>query len=109
MDIEIKYTGLRPGEKLYEEKLMAEEGLKTTPNKLIHIGNPIPFNTDVFLSQLNDLMYMSYNNDEKNIRKLVKEIVITYIPAGKHGSEFKGKTYERLVQDMKAHSKETYL
>lgn len=48
VDIKIEYTGLRPGEKLYEEKLMAEEGLKRTPNKLIHIGNPIPFDTAEF-------------------------------------------------------------
>ena len=109
VDIEIKYTGLRPGEKLYEEKLMAEEGMKTTPNKLIHIGNPIPFDTDVFLGQLNDLMYTSYNNDENNIRILVKEIVTTYTPAGRHGSESKGKTYERLVRNMQAHKKESII
>ena len=105
VDIEVKYTGLRPGEKLYEEKLMAEEGMKTTPNKLIHIGNPIPFDTDVFLGQLNDLMCVSYNNDEKSIRKLVKEIVKTYSPAGRHGSESKGRTYDRLVREMQAHKK----
>ena len=52
VDIKIEYTGLRPGEKLYEEKLMAEEGLKTTENKLIYIGCPIPFDTDEFLEQL---------------------------------------------------------
>lgn len=48
MNIKIEYTGLRPGEKLYEEKLMSEEGLRTTPNQLIHIGSPIRFDTDVF-------------------------------------------------------------
>ena len=88
---------------------MAEEGMKTTPNKLIHIGNPIPFDTDVFLGQLNDLMYTSYNNDENNIRILVKEIVTTYTPAGRHGSESKGKTYERLVRNMQAHKKESII
>ena len=107
VDIEIKYTGLRPGEKLYEEKLMAEEGMKTTPNKLIHIGNPIPFDTDEFLNKLDSLMYISYNNDDANIRKVVEEIVQTYTPAGRHGSEIKGKTYERLVREMQAHCKET--
>ena len=106
VDIEVKYTGLRPGEKLYEEKLMAEEGMKTTPNKLIHIGNPIPFDTDIFLGQLGHLMYISYDNDEMSVRKFVKEIVTTYIPAGRHGSESKGKTYDRLVRDMQAHKKE---
>ena len=46
VDIKVEYTGLRPGEKLYEEKLMAEEGLTKTDNDLIHIGKPIPFDTD---------------------------------------------------------------
>ena len=50
VDIKIEYTGLRPGEKLYEEKLMAEEGLQKTDNDLIHIGNPIPFDVDAFLA-----------------------------------------------------------
>ena len=109
IDIEIKYTGLRPGEKLYEEKLMAEEGLKTTPNKLIHIGNPIPFDTDEFLNKLDNLMYVAYNNDDASIRKIVEEIVSTYNPAGRHGSESKGKAYERLVRDMQAHKKDVSL
>ena len=56
VDIKIEYTGLRPGEKLYEEKLMAEEGLETTDNKLIHIGKPLAFNEEEFLEQLIDLM-----------------------------------------------------
>lgn len=49
VDIKIKYIGLRPGEKLYEEWLMSEEGLQTTPNKMIHIGHPIEFDYDLFL------------------------------------------------------------
>ena len=80
IDIKIEYTGLRPGEKLYEEKLMAEEGLKTTPNKLIHIGCPIPFDSDEFLKQLEVLMERAYENDEK-IREYVQEMVSTYHPA----------------------------
>lgn len=80
VDIRIEYTGLRPGEKLFEEKLMAEEGMKTTPNKLIHIGCPIPFDTDVFLEQLKVLMKKAYANDE-GIRDVVQEIVSTYHPA----------------------------
>ena len=80
VDIQIQYTGLRPGEKLYEEKLMAEEGMKTTPNHLIHIGCPIPFDTDEFLDQLQALMQSCYGNDEGNIRELVQEIVTTYQP-----------------------------
>ena len=79
IDIKIEYTGLRPGEKLYEEKLMAEEGLKTTPNRLIHIGCPIPFDSDEFLKQLEVLMDRAYENDEK-IRDVVQEIVSTYHP-----------------------------
>lgn len=78
VDIKIEYTGLRPGEKLYEEKLMAEEGLKRTPNKLIHIGNPIPFDTADFRERLDDLMIAAYENDD-NIKSLVKELVPTYI------------------------------
>lgn len=80
VDIMVEYTGLRPGEKLYEEKLMAEEGLKTTPNNLIHIGCPIPFDSDEFLKQLKVLTERAYENDE-DIRDYVQEIVSTYHPA----------------------------
>lgn len=79
VDIKIEYTGLRPGEKLYEEKLMAEEGLKRTPNKLIHIGNPIPFDTAKFRAQLEELMTAAYDNDD-DIRTIVEKMVPTYIP-----------------------------
>ena len=79
IDIKIEYIGLRPGEKLYEEKLMEEEGLKTTPNHLIHIGCPIPFDTDWFLMQLKELMDASYG-EEGDIRKLVEKVVETYKP-----------------------------
>lgn len=93
VDIKVEYTGLRPGEKLFEEKLMAEEGLRTTPNHLIHIGNPIPFNVTHFLRQLENLMEVSYANDEANIRLLVEDMVPTYQPEGKteapvHSREF---------------------
>lgn len=79
VDIKIEYTGLRPGEKHYEEKLMAEEGLKRTPNKLIHIGNPIPFDTAEFRAQLEELMTAAYDNDD-DIRTIVEKMVPTYIP-----------------------------
>ncbi len=82
VDIKIEYVGLRPGEKLYEEKLMEEEGMKTTPNRLIHIGCPIPFDTDRFLVQLKALMNASYGEDG-DIRELVAEVVETYRLAGK--------------------------
>ena len=80
VDIKIIYTGLRPGEKLYEEKLMAEEGLMKTENELIHIGKPIPFDTDEFLEQLNELMLTAYTNS-KDIRSQVEKMVSTYHPA----------------------------
>ena len=80
VDVKIEYTGLRPGEKLYEEKLMSEEGLKTTPNNLIHIGNPIAFDIDEFLAKLSDLLTAAFDNSD-NIRELVMDIVDTYHPA----------------------------
>lgn len=79
VDIKIDYVGLRPGEKLYEEKLMAEEGLRKTANDLIHIANPVNFDADWFQGQLKKLMDASYANDE-NIRELIKETVSTYEP-----------------------------
>ena len=78
-DIKIEYTGLRPGEKLYEEKLMAEEGLRTTDNKLIHIGCPIPFDTDQFLGEMGELIEVAYRNDPE-VRSYVERIVPTYHP-----------------------------
>ena len=80
VDIKIEYSGLRPGEKLYEEKLMAEEGLRRTDNKLIHIGNPIPFDADEFLEGMESLADAAYRNDP-DIRKAVRELVSTYQPA----------------------------
>ena len=78
-EIPIVYSGLRKGEKLYEEKLMAEEGLKKTGNDLIHIGCPIPFDIEVFLQQLQGLMRAAYQNKEDIIPRLQK-IVTTYRP-----------------------------
>ena len=80
VDIKIDYIGLRPGEKLYEEKLMSEEGLTRTPNELIHIGKPVKFDEDKFLGRLNDLMEVSYQNTEA-IRLMVEEMVDTYHPS----------------------------
>jgi FlaA1/EpsC-like NDP-sugar epimerase len=101
VDIKIEYTGLRPGEKLYEEKLMSEEGMRTTPNELIHIGSPIPFDTDVFLQQLQKLMEAAYG-EHSDIRELVKEVVTTYHPAGEHGCEDRGAVYEQQRKQMEA-------
>lgn len=81
VDIKIEYTGLRPGEKLFEEKLMAEEGLKKTKNDLIHIGCPIPFDIEEFLGQLECLMDAAYKN-KADIRERVKKVVTTYHPEG---------------------------
>ncbi|MDE7328070.1 MAG: polysaccharide biosynthesis protein [Lachnospiraceae bacterium] len=80
-DIKIVYSGLRPGEKLYEEKLMAEEGMKKTDNELIHIGKPIPFDTAKFLRQLEELANASYENRD-DIVAMVEQIVPTFHPAG---------------------------
>ncbi|MBR3474531.1 MAG: polysaccharide biosynthesis protein [Oscillospiraceae bacterium] len=98
VDIKIEYTGLRPGEKLYEEKLMAEEGMRKTPNDLIHIGSPIPFDTDTFLMQMEPLMDAAYANRE-DIRSVVAEMVSTYHPAGEHGAAKKDKVYEQLMME----------
>ena len=77
VDIKIEYTGLRPGEKLYEEMLMAEEGLQNTENKLIHIGKPIEMDDEWFMEKLKELEQMSYQ-ETNHIRELVAEIVPTY-------------------------------
>ena len=80
VDIKLQYTGLRPGEKLFEEKLMAEEGLKKTKNDLIHIGCPIPFDIEEFLEQLDELMEAAYKNKD-DMRQRVQKVVTTYHPA----------------------------
>lgn len=77
VDIKIEYTGLRPGEKLYEELLMAEEGMKETANKLIHIGKPIEMSEDEFFQQLADLKEACYQ-DDAHIKEKVAEMVPTY-------------------------------
>ncbi len=82
VNMEIKYTGLRPGEKLYEELLMKEEGLQETDNKLIHIGKPIEFDKENFFDNLEKLKEEAYS-ETGNIRELIKEVVPTYHP-GEH-------------------------
>lgn len=96
VDIKIEYTGLRPGEKLYEEKLMAEEGMKKTPNEMIHIGVPIKLDTDVFYSQLEKLMEAAYKN-RKDIREMVKDIVPTYKPEHEGLASLGDAKYVELV------------
>ncbi|MBQ6702441.1 MAG: polysaccharide biosynthesis protein [Clostridia bacterium] len=77
-EIDIQFTGLRPGEKLYEELLMSEEGLKATANKLIHIGKPLEFDEEHFYWVLHKMKH-SMCDDSVDMRSLVKEIVPTYI------------------------------
>lgn len=79
VDMEIKYTGLRPGEKLYEELLMKEEGLQETDNKLIHIGKPIEFDKENFFDNLEKLKEEAYS-ETGNIRESLNKVVDTYHP-----------------------------
>lgn len=76
-DIKIEFTGLRPGEKLYEELLMDEEGMKETANKLIHVGKPIEIDEMEFFRQLKRLKEES-KNESGDIRPLIREVVPTY-------------------------------
>ena len=79
VNMEIKYTGLRSGEKLYEELLMKEEGLQETDNKLIHIGKPIEFDKENFFDNLEKLKEEAYS-ETGNIRESLKKVVDTYHP-----------------------------
>ena len=78
-DIDIVFTGLRPGEKLYEEMLMKEEGLQETANRLIHIGRPIEMDDEAFLHQLESL-YCEALTEPENVKQRIAEIVPTYTP-----------------------------
>ena len=78
-DIKIEIVGLRPGEKLYEELLMAEEGLESTPNELIYIGQPIDMDCKKFLRQLDDLIYAAEQNGN-SIKKEIGKVCDTYSP-----------------------------
>jgi len=105
-DIRIVYTGLRPGEKLYEEKLMAEEGLKKTDNDLIYIGKPIPFDVEKFIADLKRLAYASYKNSD-NIVNMIEEMVPTFHPVGERksiasGSESEIKIGESIREEQAA-------
>ncbi|BBF44250.1 UDP-N-acetylglucosamine 4,6-dehydratase [Lachnospiraceae bacterium KM106-2] len=97
-DIQIQFTGLRPGEKLFEEMLMDEEGLKETNNKMIHIGKPIEFNEELFFEKLDDL-YKSVYSECDNVRELIKEMVPTYqYNTGK--SELKETNKLKQIEDV---------
>lgn len=100
-DIRIEFTGLRPGEKLYEEMLMSEEGLTDTANKLIHIGRPIEFDEALFYVQLNNLKH-AVENECEDVRSLIQEIVPTYVP------NVGGEEYEHEKQSQKDLSCKSY-
>ena len=85
-DIEIKFTGLRPGEKLYEEMLMKEEGLRDTANRQIHIGRPIEINEALFFRDLNALKAAA-ESESPDIRRYVQAIVPTYRPPKEQDAE----------------------
>ena len=99
VDIKIEYTGLRPGEKLFEERLMETEGLRTTPNKLISICNPTDFEADKLFKNIEELMHICYEKPE-TVKAYVESIVPTYHPAGEHGTEEKPKAYEEQLAAM---------
>ena len=80
VDIKIEYSGLRPGEKLYEEKLMAAEGLERTENDLIHVCKPVDFDPNTLLKSVSKLMDVC-SNESSDIREYVMNIVPTYHPA----------------------------
>ena len=77
-DIKIEYTGLRPGEKLFEELLLNEEGITKTDNKKIYIGKPIEFSNELFLGYLKNLYYAANNNNKTHVEEIIAEIVPTY-------------------------------
>ena len=79
VDIKVQYTGLRPGEKLFEELLMKEEGLQSTANRLIHVGKPIEMDDELFKKQL-ERLDAAYRVEAPNMKELVAEIVPTYHP-----------------------------
>lgn len=95
IDIPVLYSGLRPGEKLYEEKLMAEEGMQKTDNDLIHIGNPIAFDMDRFMEDLQMLMAAAYAN-VPNMQSLIQQVVPTY---HRENCGEKDETYEMLHKE----------
>ena len=100
VDIKIEYTGLRPGEKLYEEKLMEEEGLTKTKNELIHIGAPINIDEKDFFKKLK-LLYddLDIELNDKEIIKLVEDITPTFKPVGRSGQNEKTDAYFRQLKD----------
>ena len=77
-DIEIKFTGLRPGEKLYEELLMDEEGVRKTDNRKIFVGSPLKLNKDTFFDHLKTLKEIAYSNNSENLVQALIDLVPTF-------------------------------
>lgn len=102
-DIKIEFTGLRPGEKLYEEMLMDEEGLRETANRQIHIGKPLEVDEDTFFCQLKALKDAAYREDP-HIRDYVRAIVPTYRKNTEVNQEAQKKQQEE-IQAAKEHKK----
>ncbi|MBR4470614.1 MAG: polysaccharide biosynthesis protein [Erysipelotrichaceae bacterium] len=105
VDIKIEYTGLRPGEKLYEEKLMSEEGLEKTPNELVYIGKPVKFDEDQFLKQLEKIMELANLNKSKEIKEYVSEVIPTYHPVKRKdlNKVETDRTYELILNEKNSH------
>jgi FlaA1/EpsC-like NDP-sugar epimerase len=99
-DIKIEFTGLRPGEKLYEEMLMDEEGLQDTANSMIHIGRPLVVDETSFFQGLEKLNVAS-KNESADIRDLVRDIVTTYHP-NVNDAEQKSVEHVRELQRVAA-------
>lgn len=101
-DIKIEFTGLRPGEKLYEEMLMEEEGLQDTANAKIHIGKPIEFDEEEFFAELEKLKIESKEEaDNDEIRAWVKKLVPTYQSPSEHLKEHEEmlREAEKMTED----------
>jgi FlaA1/EpsC-like NDP-sugar epimerase len=101
VDMKIEYTGLRPGEKLYEEMLMDEEGLKETPNRLIHIGKPIELDVDVFKKHLSELK-SACEKDDRTIKEAVSRVVETYKVDRHDGDHKENKEDKEEKEEMTA-------
>lgn len=100
VDIDIQFTGLRPGEKLYEEMLMDEEGLTKTSNNRIFIGHPINFNEEELMDELNELKELAFS-DDGDIKSMLNKIVPTYHMASQAEQE-KVKTFEVAESSVEA-------
>ncbi len=100
-DIQIEFTGLRPGEKLYEELLMSEEGLQKTENQKIYVGEPIDINPSYLFGFLNKFKEVAYSNDSQQVLNMLHELVPTFVEPEKRNQEEEEK---RRCQEAKQSS-----